>query len=52
MQSSAKAKKQKEIPELSPEVEKLLEDIDKGKIRMKKYTVDEYIKHVDDILKE
>ncbi|MGI0087157.1 MAG: hypothetical protein ACREBI_04245 [Nitrosotalea sp.] len=41
MQRAAKNK-----PELSPRVEKLLEDIDTGKIKMTRYTMDEYKKKV------
>lgn len=38
--------------ELSPRVEKLLEDIDTGKVKMTRYTIDEYMKHVKKLLKE
>jgi hypothetical protein len=44
--------KNKPEPELSPRVEKLLEDIDTGKIKMTRYTTDEYKKHVKKLVKE
>jgi hypothetical protein len=44
MQSS---KKSKEMPELSPEVEEKIKKIESGKVTSKKYTPDEYLKHID-----
>jgi hypothetical protein len=39
--------------ELSPKVEKILEDIDTGKVKMTRYkNVNEYLKHVDEVLSE
>jgi hypothetical protein len=36
---------------LNPKVEKILEDIDSGKIKTTRYkNADEYLKHVDDVL--
>jgi hypothetical protein len=46
---------QKEVKNdvLKPDVEKLLEDIDSGKVKMTRYkNVDEYLKHVDETLSE
>ena len=42
----------KNKPEISPRVEKLLEDIDTGKIKMTRYTMDEYKKQVKKLAKE
>jgi hypothetical protein len=47
-----RASKHKSEPELSSRVEKLLEDIDTGKIKMTRYTMDEYKKHVKKLAKE
>lgn len=44
--------KNKPAPELSPRAEKLLEDIDTGKIKMTRYPMDEYKKQVKKLLKE
>lgn len=44
--------KNKTDSELSPRVEKLLEDIDKGKVKMTRYSMDEYVKHVKKLVKE
>lgn len=52
MQRAVKPKKQKEISDLSPRVEKLLEDIDSGKVKMTRYTIDGYVEHVKKLLKE
>jgi hypothetical protein len=39
--------------ELKPETGKLLEDIDFGKVKMTRYKdIDEYLKHVDNLLVE
>lgn len=38
--------------DLSPRVEKLLEDIDNGKVKMTRYTADEYLKKVKKLIKE
>lgn len=39
--------------EISPKVEKILEDIDSGKVKMTRYkNSDEYLKHVDEVLSE
>ncbi|MGQ0376199.1 MAG: hypothetical protein ACT4OW_01680 [Nitrososphaerota archaeon] len=39
--------------EISPKVEKILEDIDSGKVKMTRYkNADEYLKHVDEVLSE
>lgn len=48
MQRSAK----KIDSDLSPRVEKLLEDIDTGKVKMTTYTADEYLKKVKKLIKE
>ncbi|MGQ0772765.1 MAG: hypothetical protein ACT4NT_08360 [Nitrososphaerota archaeon] len=40
------------MDKLNPKIEKILEDIDSGKIKTTKYTVDEYLKHVDEVLSE
>jgi hypothetical protein len=40
------------MDKLNPKIEKILKDIDSGKIKTKKYTVDEYLKHVDEVLSE
>ena len=38
---------------LNPKVEKILEDIDSGKIKMIRYkSADEYLKHVDEVLSD
>jgi hypothetical protein len=42
----------KKMDKLNPRIEKILEDIDSGKIKGKTYTVDEYIKHVNEVLEE
>jgi hypothetical protein len=47
-----RAAKNKPESELSPRVENLLEDIDTGKVKMTRYTIDEYMKHVKKLLKE
>ena len=47
-----RAAKNKPTPELSPRVEKLLEDIDTGKIKMTRYSMDEYKKQVKKLVKE
>ena len=45
--------KAKKDSELSPELEKLLDDIDSGKVKMARYkNVDEYLKHVDKTISE
>ncbi|MDE1728919.1 MAG: hypothetical protein KGI02_10030 [Thaumarchaeota archaeon] len=45
--------KAKKDSELSPELEKLLDDIDSGKVKMTRYkNVDEYLKHVDKTISE
>lgn len=49
MQRSVKNKPE---PELSSRIEKLLEDIDTGKIKMTRYTMDEYKKQVKKFVKE
>ncbi|MDE1878693.1 hypothetical protein [Candidatus Nitrosotalea okcheonensis] len=50
MQSSTK--KPKEMPELSPEIEEKVSRIESGRITGKKYTPEEYIKHIDEVLKD
>jgi hypothetical protein len=50
MQSSTK--KPKEMPELSPETEEKVKMIETGKVTGKKYTPDEYIKHIDQVLED
>jgi hypothetical protein len=45
MQSSTK--KSKEMPELSPEIEEKVKKIESGKVMGKKYTPEEYLKHID-----
>lgn len=52
MQSSAKTKKQKEMPELSPTVEEKIRQIESGIVSGKKYTPDEYKKHIEKVLEE
>ncbi|MDE2588806.1 hypothetical protein [Candidatus Nitrosotalea okcheonensis] len=47
MQRTAKDK-----PELSPKVEKILEDIDMGKVKTKRYNVDEFLDFVDKVVSE
>ncbi|MDE1863058.1 MAG: hypothetical protein KGI33_09115 [Thaumarchaeota archaeon] len=42
----------KDKPELSHKAEKLLEDIDTGKVKMTRYTADEYLKKVKKLIKE
>ena len=42
----------KDKPELSRKAEKLLEDIDTGKVKMKKYTFDEHKEFVKKLLKD
>ncbi|HEY8110960.1 MAG TPA: hypothetical protein VIG05_08860 [Candidatus Nitrosotenuis sp.] len=37
---------------LNPEIEKKIKLIDSGKTKGKNYTPEEYLKHVDEILKE
>lgn len=39
-------------PELSPRIERLLEDIDTGKVKTTRYSMDEYKKHVKKLLKD
>jgi hypothetical protein len=48
MQRAAK----KTDSELSPRVEKLLENIDTGKVKMTTYPADEYMKKVRKLVKE
>lgn len=50
MQSSAK--KSKDMPELSPEIEEKVRMIKSGKVTGKKYTPDEYVKHIDKVLED
>ncbi len=50
MQSSTK--KQKEMPELASEIEEKIKAIESGRITGKKYTPEEYIKHVDKVLED
>ncbi|MGB9002385.1 MAG: hypothetical protein WCC52_01075 [Nitrosotalea sp.] len=50
MQSSTK--KSKEMPELSPEIEEKVKMIESGKVTGKKYTPDEYIKHIEEVLED
>jgi hypothetical protein len=50
MQSSTK--KSKEMPELSPETEEKVKMIESGKVTGKKYTPDEYIKHIEEVLED
>lgn len=45
MQSSTK--KPKEMPKLSPEIEEKVKKIESGRITGKKYTPEEYIKHIE-----
>ncbi len=52
MQSSAKAKKHKELPDLAPEIEEKVRSIESGKVMGKKYTPDECIKHIDQVLED
>ncbi len=52
MQSSTKTRKQKEMPEVLPEIEEKIKAIESGKITGKKYTPDEYIKHIEKVLEE
>jgi hypothetical protein len=47
-----KSRSKDKMDKLNPKIEKILEDIDSGKIKTKKYTVDEYLKHVDKVLSE
>ncbi len=52
MQSSEKTKKQRDS-ELNPQLEKLLEDIDSGKVKTTRFkNADELLKHVDKITSE
>jgi len=38
---------------LKPEIEKILEDIDSGKVKITRYrNVDDYLKHVDKVISE
>jgi hypothetical protein len=48
-----KSRSKDKMDKLNPKIEKILEDIDSGKIKTTRYkTVDEYLKHVDEILSE
>ncbi|MGB9003273.1 MAG: hypothetical protein WCC52_05660 [Nitrosotalea sp.] len=47
-----RAAKNKPESDLSPRVEKLLEDIDTGKIKMTRYTMEEHKKQVKKLLKD
>lgn len=51
MQSS-NTKKQKEMPELLSEIEEKIRIIESGKATGKKYTPDEYTKHIEKVLEE
>lgn len=42
----------KKTIKLNPEIEKKIKLIESGKATGKTYTIDEYIKHIDKILKE
>ncbi|NHH97642.1 hypothetical protein DYY66_2199 [Candidatus Nitrosotalea sp. FS] len=52
MESSIKTKKQKEMPELRPEIEEKIRAIESGKVSGKKYTPGEYIKHIKKVLED
>lgn len=48
-----KSRSKDKMDKLNPRIEKILEDIDSGKIKTTRYkTVDEYLKHVDEVLSE
>jgi hypothetical protein len=49
MQSSTKTKKQKEMPEIPLEIEEKIRLIASGKVSGRRYTPDEYIKHIEQI---
>jgi hypothetical protein len=52
MQSSEKTTKQKEMPELLSQIEEKIKVIESGKVSNKKYTPDEYMKHIEKDLEE
>lgn len=39
-------------PNLNPEIERAIDDIESGRSKSKVYTIDEYIKHVEKVLEE
>ncbi|MGI0101735.1 MAG: hypothetical protein ACREA7_03965 [Nitrosotalea sp.] len=49
MQRTAKNKQE---PEISTRVEKILEDIDTGKVKTKRHSVDEFLEFVDKTVSE
>ena len=37
---------------MSPALEKRVKDIEEGRVEMKRYTLDEYMRHLDELLRE
>ena len=47
-----KSRAKDKMDKLNPRIEKILEDIDSGKIKTTRYAPDEYLKHIDEVISE